>query len=209
MLVIISGPSGSGKGTVVKELCKNSDYSLSVSMTTRAMRLGEVHGKDYFFCTEEEFVAKREAGELLEHAVFVGNLYGTSKAYVEEEIEKGKVVILEIDVEGALQVKEKFNDAVLIFLMPPTMIQLCHRLVNRNTENKLTIEQRLIRAKKEIKYIPEYDYLVINDEVINAAKKIETIASAEYLKPHRNESSIENFKGDEFDVASILLRAYE
>ena len=204
MLVIISGPSGSGKGTVVRELCKNPDYSLSISMTTRAKRKGEVHGKDYFFCKESEFIEKRDNSELLEHAVFCGNLYGTSKAYVEEEIEKGKAVILEIDVEGALQVKEKFNDAVLIFLMPPTMEELYHRLLSRNTENKLTIEQRLIRAKKEIKHIEEYDYLVINDEVLKAAKKINTITMSEYLKPHRNKFSIENFKGDEFDVASIL-----
>ncbi|MBE6013386.1 guanylate kinase [Anaeropeptidivorans aminofermentans] len=210
MLVIISGPSGSGKGTVVKRLDPEKGYALSISMTTRKKRPMEVDGKDYFFCTEEDFTKKRDNNELLEHAVFCGNLYGTPRFYVEEQIAKGKAVVLEIDVEGALQVRRKFGrDCVLIFLMPPTMEELTRRLFNRNTEDMLTIEQRIIRASNEIKFINEYDYLVINDEVDTAVKKIDTIVEAEYLKPHRNLFDIDNFKGDEFDVTSFLYGADE
>ncbi|MDR2899337.1 MAG: guanylate kinase [Clostridiales bacterium] len=205
MLVIISGPSGSGKGTVVKGLDPELGYAVSTSMTTRKIRPGEVDGKDYFFVSEEEFTELRDSNGLLEHAVFVGNFYGTPLSYVEEQISKGKAVVLEIEVEGALQVKDKFNDAVLIFLMPPTIEELSSRLFNRATEDKMTIEQRLFRAKNEIKYINQYDYLVINDEVEKAVKKINTIVSAEYLKPHRNKHLVENFKGDEFDVASFIF----
>ena len=209
MLVIISGPSGSGKGTVVKKLDPAKGYALSISMTTRTPRPGEVQGKDYFFVTEEEFIEARNNNGLLEHAAFTGNLYGTPRAYVEEQIAKGKAVILEIEVEGALQVKEMFDDAVLVFLMPPTIDELSRRLFNRQTENRMTMEQRLIRAKNEIKYIDTYDYIVINDEVEHAVNKINTIVDAEFLKPHRNRHSVENFRGDEFDVASFILRIDE
>jgi len=209
MLVIISGPSGSGKGTVVKRLDTKKGYALSVSMTTRAPRPGELHARDYFFVEESEFIYARDNNGLLEHAVFVGNLYGTPRKYVEEEISKGKIVVLEIEVEGALQVREKFPDAVLIFLMPPDIVELGKRLFNRHTEDKMTIEQRLNRAKNEIKYISRYDYVVLNDEVDLAVERINTIVSAESLKPHRNPGLIEDFKGDEFDVASFILRVDE
>ena len=208
MLVIISGPSGAGKGTVVKKLEKD-DYALSISMTTREKRPQEVDGKDYFFCTKEIFIELRDNGQLLEHAEFVGNMYGTPKRYVEEQIADGKAVILEIDVIGALQVKAKFEDSVLIFLMPPTLEELSQRLINRKTENKETIKRRLKRSEKDLEYIKEYNYLVINDEISDAVSKIHTIIDSEYLKPHRNLSSIENFKGDDFDVASFLLRVDE
>lgn len=196
MLIIISGPSGSGKGTVVKQL-DNDNYALSISITTRPKRPGEIHGKDYFFSTKEEFIEQREKEQLLEHAEFVGNMYGTPKPYVEEQIQMGKAVILEIDVAGALQVKEKFKDCVLIFLMPPTLKELSKRLINRNTEDSKTIERRLKRAENEIKFIEQYDYLVINDEIGSAVDKINTIINSEYLKPHRNIDFIENFKGDD------------
>jgi len=209
MLVIISGPSGSGKGTVVKQLDPQMGYALSISMTTRQPRPNEVHGKDYFFVSEEEFINTRNNDGLLEHAAFTGNLYGTPRKYVEEQIAKGQAVILEIEVEGALQVKELFDDAVLIFLMPPTIDELSRRLFHRNTETRMTIEQRLIRAKNEIKYIDSYDYIVINDKVENAVDKINTIVGAEFLKPHRNRHLVENFRGDEFDVASFILRIDE
>ncbi|MCL2698934.1 MAG: guanylate kinase [Defluviitaleaceae bacterium] len=186
MLIIISGPSGSGKGTVVKRLGKAANYALSISMTTRTPREGELHGRDYFFCTEEEFHAKRQAGELLEHALFVGNFYGTPRPYVEEQVEKGKAVVLEIEVNGALQVKDKFPEAVLIFLMPPTMQILEQRLIARNTEDKETIEDRLRRAREEVRLIDKYDYLVINDKVEDAENDINTIVNAEYLKPFRH-----------------------
>lgn len=208
MLVIISGPSGSGKGTVVKNL-ESEDYALSISMTTRNKRPGEIHGKDYFFCTKEQFIKQRDSNQLLEHAEFVGSMYGTPKQYVEEQIINGKAVILEIDVEGALQVKQKFMDCVLIFLMPPTLEELSKRLINRKTEDMQTIERRLKRCENEIKYIEQYDYLVINDEVANAVQKIHTIINSEYLKPHRNLNYVNNFKGDDFDVASFLFRTNE
>ena len=189
MLVIISGPSGSGKGTVVKRL----NYALSISVTTRKMREGERNGVDYFFRTEEEFIQMRENNELLEHAVYVGEYYGTPRHYVEEEIEKGKVVVLEIEVNGALQVKEKFPDAVLIFLIPPTMNELARRLIFRSTEDISVIEDRMNRAIEEIELIDRYDYLVINNDLDEAVGEIDIIVSAEYLKPHRSKSRIEKF----------------
>jgi len=209
MLVIISGPSGSGKGTVVRALDADMGYALSISMTTRKPRPGEQHGRDYFFVSEEEFLATRDSNGLLEHAQFVGNLYGTPRDYAEQEIEKGKIVVLEIEVEGALQIREKFPEAVLVFLMPPDISELARRLAGRHTEDKMTIEQRLTRAKNEIKYISRYDYIVINDEVSLAVDRINTIVLAESLKPARNAKLIENFKGDEFDVASFILRIDE
>ena len=189
MLVIISGPSGSGKGTVVKRL----NYALSISVTTRKMREGEKHGTDYFFCTEEEFIRMRENNELLEHAAYVGQYYGTPRQYVEEQINAGKVVVLEIEVNGALQVKEKFPDAILIFLIPPTLNELARRLVFRSTESVLAIEDRMNRALEEVQLIGQYDYLVINDVLDTAVEEIETIVSAEFLKPQRSESRIERF----------------
>jgi len=129
----------------------------------------------------------------LEHALYVGKYYGTPRHYVEEQIEQGKVVVLEIEVNGALQVKEKFPDAVLIFLVPPTMNELLRRLIFRNTEDMLAIEDRMSRALEEIELIEKYDYLVINDELNVAIDEIDTIVNAEYLKPHRSMSRIDKF----------------
>ncbi len=197
MLIVISGPSGSGKGTVVKQLNDDEKFALSISMTTRQPRVGEVNGKDYFFCEREEFEKIRDEGGLLEHAQFVGNMYGTPKSYVLEQIEKNKVVVLEIDVNGALQVKELFPECVLIFLMPPTKEILRCRLVGRNTEEPAVIERRLKKADEEIELISKYDYLLINDLVENAVNKINSIVDAERLVPKRNQEIINNFKGDE------------
>ena len=193
MLVIISGPSGSGKGTVVKRLDAALNYALSISLTTRPPREDEVDGRDYFFCTTEEFTAKRDAGELLEHASFCGNFYGTPRTYVEEQIDNGKAVVLEIDVNGALQVRDKFPEAVLIFLIPPTMQELERRLISRNTEDKETVEDRMRRAHEEIQLIEKYNYLVINDEVEDAVYGINTIINAESLRPFRNAAISELF----------------
>lgn len=197
MLIIISGPSGSGKGTVVKKICPNdktgedqhcnSDFAVSISVTTRKRRQGEVDGRDYFFCTEEEFYEKLRNGELLESATFVGNYYGTPRSYVEEQIKKGKTVVLEIEVNGALQVKEKFPDCVLVFLIPPSLKELKKRLINRNTEDIETIEDRLRRAKEEIMLIDKYDYLIVNDNVDDAVEDIKLIVRAEKLKPSMRE----------------------
>ncbi len=195
MLVIISGPSGSGKGTVVKKL-DPAKYALSISMTTRAPRGAEEHGKDYFFTTKEEFIQIKNENGFLEHAEFVGNLYGTPKSYVIEQIEKGKNVILEIDVNGALQIKEKFDNCILIFLVPPTFEELENRLVSRNTEDSATINRRLLRAKNEIGLIEKYDYLVINDTVEKSVQTIDNILVAEMSKPIRCENEISLLKGE-------------
>ncbi len=204
MLIIISGPSGSGKGTVVKAL-DPSLYSLSISMTTRQPREKEIDGKDYFFTTLEEFNRMRENGELLEHAEFCGHCYGTPRRFVEEQIALGKAVVLEIEVNGALQVKNIFKDSVLIFLMPQTLTELKRRLKNRNTESDDKIEDRLRRSLYEIKLVEQYDYLVINDTVENSVRCINNIVAGEYLKPFRNMYHIEKFK----DSAAELWRNVE
>ena len=200
MLVIISGPSGSGKGTVVGKIDRE-DCAHSISVTTREKRPGEEHGVHYFFTTKEDFIERRQRGEFLEHAEFVGNLYGTPKDYVEGKIAEGKAVILEIDVVGALQIKEKFEDCILIFLIPPTMADLKKRLQGRSTEDEATINRRVKRANFEIEYFEKYDYLVINDEVEETVSKIHTIIASEYLKPSRNQNFIHairnEIKGDE------------
>ncbi len=197
MLLIISGPSGSGKGTVVKELDPELGYALSISVTTRKPREGEVDGRDYFFASKKEFEELRDKGDLLEHAQFCGNYYGTPKSYVMQQIQKGKVVVLEIEVNGALQVKKLYPEAVSVFLMPQNMAELKHRLCKRNTEDMETIEERLRRAKDELKLVEMYDYLVINDKVERAVSLINSIVIAEYSKPFRNHYTIENFKGVE------------
>jgi guanylate kinase len=194
LLVIISGPSGSGKGTVVKRLEPAMGYALSISVTTRSPRPGEMDKRDYFFTTEKEFTRMRRDNELLEHAVYVGHYYGTPRKYAEEQIAKGKVVVLEIEVNGALQVKEKFPQAVLIFLMPPTLSELSRRLTARKTEDSVTIEDRLKRASDEVDLIYRYDYLVVNDEVEKALEKINHIVAAERLRPERKRVIIENFR---------------
>jgi guanylate kinase len=199
MLIIISGPSGSGKGTVVRKICPkngveenqqcNNEFAVSISMTTRKKRAGEVDGREYFFCTEEEFYTKLQNNEFLESARFVGNYYGTPRSYVEEQIEKGKTVVLEIEVNGALQVKEKFPDSVLVFLIPPSLKELKHRLVSRNTEDMETIEDRLRRAAEELKLVDQYDYLVVNQNVDDAVEEIKMIVRTEKLKPSRRQLS--------------------
>lgn len=194
MLIIISGPSGSGKGTVVRHLDPAKGYALSISYTTREIRPNEVNGFDYFFCTKEEFFEKRDQHELLEHYVYGDHYYGTPRSYVEGQIEKGKTVMLEIEVNGALQVKEKFPEATLIFLLPPSVAELKRRLIGRNTEDSQEIEARIKRAKDEIKLIDKYDYLVVNDTVAQAVADIDTIVMSESLKPSRNQATILKFK---------------
>ena len=187
LLIVISGPSGVGKGTVRKALFARSGHDLdySVSMTTRAPREGEVDGVDYYFVTKEEFLKQIDNGNLLEHAEFVGNMYGTPKDKVEEKLELGHEVVLEIEVNGALQVREKMKDAVFIFIAPPTFIALENRLLSRGTEDEAIIKERLEKAKRELKLASFYDYIVINDEVSNAADRIMAIIRAEHAKCSR------------------------
>lgn len=203
-MVIISGPSGSGKGTVVKRLDPELGYALSISVTTRAPREGEEDGRDYFFTSEEDFHKMRAENALLEHAVYVGNYYGTPRKYVEEQIEKGKIVVLEIEVYGALQVKEKFPSAVLIFLMPPTLPELAQRLTNRGTEDMVTIEARLKKAMEEVPLISKYNYVVINDIIPEAVEKIDAIVNAERMKPMRSAEEIQKFIDSEAEMKEFL-----
>jgi len=182
MLLIISGPSGSGKGTVVKRLLPEHGFALSISMTTRDQRLNEVHGRDYIFCSEEEFKRVRDNDGLLEHALFSGHFYGTPISYVQEMISHGKTVVLEIEAEGALQVKQKYPSATMIFLMPPKRDELKSRLIKRGREGMDEIERRLRRANEEIALIPKYDYLVINDDIKVAVDEINLIVAAEHLR---------------------------
>ncbi len=186
-LLVLSGPSGSGKGTVSEALMKNNDDIIfSTSVTTRTPRPGEVNGENYFFATREEFEKMVENDELLEHAFVHTNYYGTPKQFVFDEIEKGEIVLLEIDVQGALQVKKKYKEAVFIFLIPPTMDELKSRLVKRDTETEDEIETRYMNAFKELDFVGEYDYFVINDVIDNAVRDIETIIAAEKLRVKRH-----------------------
>lgn len=186
LLVIISGPSGAGKGTVVNVLKKDKSYCLSISVTTRKPRCFEIDKVHYFFKTEEEFNKMIENNEFLEYAKFCNNCYGTPASYVLEQIDKGKNVILEIEVQGALQVKEKFPDAILIFLTPPNINELRQRLVNRATEDDFKINMRMKRALEEFDIIDKYDYIVINKVVKDAVSNINTIVNAEKMKASRN-----------------------
>ena len=175
-LLVLSGPSGSGKGTVSEALMKNNDDIIfSTSVTTRTPRPGEVNGENYFFATREEFEEMVEKDELLEHAFVHTNYYGTPKKFVFDEIDKGEIVLLEIDVQGALQIKKKYKEAVFIFLIPPTMDELRSRLVKRDTETEDEIETRYRNAFRELDFVGEYDYFVINDVIDNAVKDLSLI----------------------------------
>lgn len=197
-LLVLSGPSGSGKGTVSEALMKNNDDIIfSTSVTTRTPRPGEVNGENYFFATREEFEKMVDNDELLEHAFVHTNYYGTPKKFVFDEIEKGEIVLLEIDVQGALQIKEKYKEAVFIFLIPPTMDELKSRLVKRDTETEDEIETRYRNAFKELDFVGEYDYFVINDVIDNAVKDIENIIAAEKLRVKRHKNIKKEVQAEE------------
>lgn|SRR5690554_102401 len=187
LLIVISGPSGVGKGTVRSALFEMEGHDLvySISMTTRKPRKGEVHGREYYFVSEEEFKKYIEEGKMLEYAEFVGNYYGTPLNSVQDLLDQGKEVVLEIDVQGATQVREKMKDAVFIFIAPPSYDELLQRLVNRGTESREVIEARIEKAKREIDLAYMYDYIVVNDTVENAADKIVAIIRAEHAKVER------------------------
>ena len=188
LLIVISGPSGVGKGTVRRALFNMPKHNLtySVSMTTRKMRPGEVDGVDYYFVTKEQFEQKINEGKLLEHAEFVGNYYGTPLDKVNEKLDNGNEVVLEIEVEGALQVKSKMPDCVMIFLVPPVKQALYDRLKARGTESEEVINERIKKANREFKKAYLYDYIVVNDEVNNAADRIMAIIRAEHAKTARS-----------------------
>jgi guanylate kinase len=188
LLVVISGPSGVGKGTVRKALFEMPKHNLtySVSMTTRAKRPGERDGIDYYFVSREEFLKRVDEGKFIEHAEFVGNFYVTPLDKVNERLEEGQEVVLEIEVEGALQVKKKVPDCVMIFIVPPGKEALYQRLRKRGTESEDVIQQRIEKANREFKLAKYYDYIVVNDEVSNAADRIMAIIRAEHAKTARS-----------------------
>lgn len=187
LLIVLSGPSGVGKGTVRKEIFARPDtaFEYSISMTTRKPREGEVDGVDYFFKTREEFEALIEQDKLLEYAEFVGNYYGTPVDYVRETLEAGKDVFLEIEVQGARQVREKFPEGLFIFLAPPSLSELQNRIVTRGTETAEVIKRRMQAAKEEIELMDLYDYVVENDTVESACNRINAIVIAEHCRRER------------------------
>ena len=187
LLIVLSGPSGVGKGTVRKAIfdSEENDFQYSISMTTRKQREGEVDGVDYYFRSREEFEAMIEAGEMLEYAEYVGNYYGTPLTYVNQTLDEGKDVFLEIEVQGAKQVKDKVPDGVFIFLTPPDLAELKSRIIGRGTDEMSVIEERMAVAREEIEMMALYDYAVVNDEVSKAVQRIREIISSEHFRVDR------------------------
>lgn len=178
-LYVISGPSGAGKGTICKAIVGKDNIDLSTSMTTRAPRPGEIDGKDYFFVTKEGFLENIEKGNLLEYATVYDNMYGTPKDAVISKLERGRNVILEIDIQGGLQVKRAMPDTVLIFILPPSLAVLRERLEGRQTDAPEVIEKRLAETLNEIKLLGEYDYYVVNEELEDAVNDVRGIIASE------------------------------
>lgn len=176
VLLIVSGLSGAGKGTICKRIMeKYPDYELSISATTRDPRPGEVDGREYFFITKDEFEDRIKNGQLLEYAKYVDNYYGTPKDWVLAQMDQGKNVILEIELQGAFQVRDQIPEAVLIFIMPPDMEELERRLRGRGSETEEQIKKRLLRAMEEIEYVDQYDYVIVNEEVEKSVEMLHTI----------------------------------
>ena len=195
LLTVVSGFSGAGKGTLMKGLLARYDnYALSVSMTTRAMRPGETEGVEYFFVTKEEFEKSIEEGKLIEHAQYVGNYYGTPKDYVFEQLDSGKDVLLEIEIQGALQIKERFPQALLLFVTTKDAQTLVNRLKGRGTEDEETINKRLKRAAEESEGIEEYEYLIVNDDLDTCIEDMHDIIQKAKLKADRNIEFIEKIR---------------
>ena len=193
VLTVISGFSGAGKGTVTKGLInKYPEHKLSVSATSRAPRQGEVDGKDYLFLTRDQFESMIKEGDFIEWTEYVGNYYGTPKSYVNQQLEEGKDVILEIEVQGALNVKKIFPEAVLIFLAPPTFKELEARLTGRGTEDADTVKKRLLQACDESQYIFNYKYYVVNYEVDECIEQIRSIIANEHCYVSNNREKIDS-----------------
>lgn len=195
ILIVVSGFSGAGKGTLMKKLVQEYDnYALSISATTRAPRAGEEDGREYFFITKEAFERKIAENGLIEYACYCENYYGTPRNYVEEQLEAGRDVILEIEIQGALNIRKQFPTALLLFVMPPNVQELKKRLTGRGTETAEVIDKRLARAVEEAEGIEEYDYIVVNDDLEACAKQLHEIIMAAHNTPFRNEEFIEKIR---------------
>ncbi len=201
LLIVISGFSGAGKGTLMKRLVEDyQDYALSVSMTTRAPRPGETEGKEYFFATREQFEARIDQEGFIEYASYCGNYYGTPRDYVKTQLEAGKDVILEIEIQGAMKIKGKYPDAILLFVLPPSAKALYERLVGRGTETKEVIEKRLLRAAEEAVGIEGYDYIIVNDDLEQCVVKLHQLlqnshqGKVEEYKPEHHIKFIEEMR---------------
>lgn len=186
MLIVLSGPSGSGKDTIIKKLIsKDKNISISVSATTRSPRKGEIDGKDYFFMSREEFNAMIDEGNMIEYTEYCGNYYGTCNDYIRDKLSKNDDIILEIEIDGRSQIKDKYNDCISIFIMPPSFETLETRLMSRGLDSRESVDIRLERAKKEISEAYNYDYIVINDNLNECVNDILTIICAERMKSRR------------------------
>lgn len=195
ILIVVSGFSGAGKGTLMKRLVEEFDgYSLSISATTREPRPGEEDGREYFFLSREQFEKRIADHALIEHAEYCGNYYGTPKDYVERELAAGRDVILEIEIQGALKIKEQYPDALLLFVSTPDAAELRRRLSGRGTETAEVIRARLDRAAKEAEGIEAYDYIVINDDLETCVKELHGIIAAAHHAPGRNEAFIKKMR---------------
>lgn len=195
LLIVLSGFSGAGKGTLIRKLMETHDhYVLSVSMTTRSPREGEQDGREYFFTDEAHFTEMIDRNGFLEHARYSGNHYGTPRAFVEEQLAAGKDVLLEIEVQGALQVKERFPEALLVYVVTPTVAELKRRLTGRGTETEEAIARRLQRAADEADTLESYEYVVINDDVDRCAEEIHGIVQSARCATKRNAAFIEEMR---------------
>lgn len=194
VLIVLSGFSGAGKGTIMKEIVNRYPYFLSISATTRKPREGEVDGIDYFYHTREEFEAMIKNDELIEWAEYVGNYYGTPRKAVEKQLAEGKDVLLEIEMQGGMLVKKQFPEALLLFVTPPSFQELERRLSGRGTETEEEIAHRMQRATEEVAYMPLYDYLIINDELEQAVQDVHQIIQTEHMRVAYNTEMIHSFK---------------
>lgn len=196
ILAVVSGFSGAGKGTLIKELLNRYEgqYALSISATTRRPREGEVHGREYFFLSKEEFEQLIAGDALIEHACYVGNYYGTPKSYVMEQIEAGRDVILEIEIQGALKVKEKFPDTLMVFVTPPSAKELESRLRGRGTESDEVIRNRLHRAVEESRFMDQYEYILVNDELSACVDELHRLIQAQHGRIRENQEFISSMK---------------